>query len=233
MEEINKDYLSGGKNYDENKIRVGSNFQASIPSLRSRNDDIVEPVDSCVEDQLLWQPSRISENSVNIFLNVIKSYPSRKLSEEQVLYLLHQCDYDTDEAYRRFQLLPDPVADAGIWSEDECKHFERVLQFHGKKFHMVTKIIPSKSVKDVVEFYYFWKRSERYDAFINDKNIHGQSKFKKRSKRKGNRSVDPADAILDEEQLLSEDNRLIYPIFPLNNLEKHIETHMYMETHCT
>lgn len=214
MEEINKDYLSGGKNFEENKIRVGPSFQASIPPLRSRNYDIMG-LESFNEDKLMWQPSRIPENSVNNFLNAIKSFPSRKLNEEKVLYLLHQCDYDTEEAYRRFQLLPEPATDAGIWSEEECKNFEKVLQCHGKKFHYVPKLIPAKSVKDVVEFYYFWKRSERYDAFINDKCIYGQSKYKKRAKRKNNRSVDPADVILDEEQLMNEDKRLIYPIFPL------------------
>ena len=215
MEEVNNYYLSRGKSYDGNKIKVGPPFQADIPSVvRSRYDDIME---SHPKDQLLWQPSKISENSVYNFLRAIKSSTSRRINEEKILYLLHQCDYDTEEAYRRFQLLPEPATDAGIWSEEECKNFERVLQCHGKKFHYVQRLVPSKSVKDVVEFYYFWKRSSRYDAFINDKCILGQTKYKKRTKRRYNRSVDPADAILDEE--LNEDKRLMYPIFPLMDVQ--------------
>lgn len=212
MDEKNKDYLSSGKCYDQNKIRVGSHFQASIPPLRSRGDDLIEPA---IKDQILWQPSRIPENSVNNFLTAVKATPSRKINEERILYLLHQCEYDTEEAFRRFQLLPEPASDAEIWSEEECKNFEKVLQFHGKKFNYVQKLVPSKSVKDVVAFYYFWKRSERYDSFINDKCIYGQSRYKKKAKRKLNRAVDPADVILDEEQIVNENKKITYPMFSL------------------
>lgn len=212
MAQRNSDYLSSGKSDKENEIKIGPNFQADIPPLIENEDDLIEPD---YNDKLLWKPSEISETVVNNYLKSIKSSQCRRMSEEEALYLLHQCDYDTDEAFRRLQLLPEPVSEEDIWSEEECRHFERVLQYHGKKFRLVTKVVPSKSVQDVVKFYYFWKRSERYDAFINDKCIFGQSKYKKRARRKSNRSMDPADIILDKEQLLNDEKRLIYPIFPL------------------
>jgi hypothetical protein len=53
-----------------------------------------------------------------------------------------------------------------LWSEEECGEFEEGLRVSGKDFFQLRKMVPSRSVKELVEFYYIWKKSKRYEDFI-------------------------------------------------------------------
>lgn len=52
------------------------------------------------------------------------------------------------------------------WSEEECRNFELGIRLYGKNFTLIqaTKVA-SRSVQELVQFYYFWKKTERYDSF--------------------------------------------------------------------
>lgn len=58
---------------------------------------------------------------------------------------------------------PTPVV---TWSEEECRHFELGIRLYGKNFPLIQSTkVPSRSVQELVQFYYFWKKTERYDSF--------------------------------------------------------------------
>jgi len=40
--------------------------------------------------------------------------------------------------------------------------FEGSLTLYGKNFHRVQKDVKSKTVKEIIEFYYDWKKSSHY-----------------------------------------------------------------------
>lgn len=89
--------------------------------------------------------------------------------DEQALYLLLQCGHNMEEALRRRKMqviLPsDPMS---LWSEDECKNFETGLRLYGKNFHQIQQYkVRTRSVGELVQFYYMWKKSARHDAFAN------------------------------------------------------------------
>lgn len=91
--------------------------------------------------------------------------------EEQLLYLLLQCNYNTEEALRRRKLDPfkyylyDPMT---LWSEEECLGFEQGLRMFGKNFGPIREnAVPTRSHAEVVAFYYLWKKSERHDVYTN------------------------------------------------------------------
>ena len=89
--------------------------------------------------------------------------------DEQALYLLLQCGHNMEEALRRRKMtvvLPsDPMS---LWSEDECKNFETGLRIHGKTFHKIQQnMVRTRSVGELVQFYYMWKKSARHDAFAS------------------------------------------------------------------
>ncbi|CAM9110293.1 unnamed protein product, partial [Ectocarpus sp. 6 AP-2014] len=48
------------------------------------------------------------------------------------------------------------------WSPYDVALFEGAISIHGKVFHKVAEEIEGKTVADVVEFYYMWKKTNHY-----------------------------------------------------------------------
>ncbi|XP_057565029.1 mesoderm induction early response protein 2 isoform X2 [Hippopotamus amphibius kiboko] len=108
---------------------------------------------------------------------------------EQALYELVKCSFNAEEALRRLRFnvkvtrgerspsRPAPGAGGAdrppafadglcAWSEEERRHFEHGFRVHGKNFHLIqASKVRTRSVGECVEYYYLWKKSERYDYF--------------------------------------------------------------------
>lgn len=119
----------------------------NIVGLRKYDDAL--PYEN--EDKLLWDPSKISDNDLEDYLNKFTSTSNgtaasqasstavRNLrDDEQALLLLLQCGNNKDEALRRRNLgaLP-PTNKTSIWSEEECRNFENGIKLYGKCFHEI------------------------------------------------------------------------------------------------
>ncbi|XP_029156436.1 mesoderm induction early response protein 1 isoform X2 [Nylanderia fulva] len=154
-------------------IMVGTDYQAAIPEGLCRYDDAL-PYEN--EDKMLWDPSHISEEDTEEFLEraqlpVVKGgilpAGSHIRDDEQALYLLLQCGYNLEEALRRRRMNVLPPTDAvSLWSEEECHNFESGLRTYGKDFHLIQKNkVRTRSVGELVQFYYLWKKTERHDIF--------------------------------------------------------------------
>jgi hypothetical protein len=96
--------------------------------------------------------------------------------EEQLLYLLLQCNHNFKEALRRRTLDPfkyyisEPMS---LWSQDECLGFEHGLRIYGKNFRLIRdNEVPTRTRAEVVAFYYLWKKSERHDVYTNQYKIY-------------------------------------------------------------
>ncbi|KAH9154885.1 hypothetical protein AeRB84_003083 [Aphanomyces euteiches] len=65
---------------------------------------------------------------------------------------------DSTESLRHFKspLRPPHVLDS--WTPYQIALFELGISQFGKKFHMIQQLIPAKSTRDVVLFYYIWKK---------------------------------------------------------------------------
>ena len=48
------------------------------------------------------------------------------------------------------------------WSPIEIALFEAALSEHGKEFHMVQREIRTKTTREVIDFYYIWKKTKHY-----------------------------------------------------------------------
>lgn len=136
-------------------IMVGTDYQAAIPEGLCRYDDAL-PYEN--EDKMLWDPSHISEEDTEEFLEraqlpAVKggSLPAGThiRDDEQALYLLLQCGYNLEEALRRRRMNVLPPTDAvSLWSEEECHNFESGLRTYGKDFHLIQK----NKVRSVYKF---------------------------------------------------------------------------------
>lgn len=188
------------------EIMVGPEYQAEIPALTCYNDQ--EKV-YAEEDQLLWQPEMLPESKVKSFLQDALRVDGKMDGDgkcslvkdnEQALYELLKCNYSVHEALERYrskdksskyEMLP--------WSEEECRNFEQGLLLYEKNFHLIQKHkVNTRTVAECVAFYYMWKKSERFDFFVQQ-NRFGKKKF---SSYPGvtdlmDRLVDEAEGLVD------------------------------------
>merc|ERR1711994_322825 len=134
-------------------------------------------------DKQLWDPTRLAEEVSREYL--AKSAETQGASgalgvngipvgkhvrdDEQALLLLLQCGYSVEEALRRKRMNAVPPADTmSLWSEEECRAFETGLRVYGKDFHSIqSQKVGTRSVGELVQFYYLWKKTERHDVFAN------------------------------------------------------------------
>jgi len=133
------------------------------------------------EDKLLWHPGQLESKDVENYLSKsqeaiqssgVSSLPlgAHVRDDEQALHLLLQCGYNSEEALRRRRMNAIPIADTmTLWSEEECRAFELGLRLYGKDFHMIqSQKVRTRSVGELVQFYYLWKKTERHDVFANN-----------------------------------------------------------------
>ncbi|GBP41409.1 Mesoderm induction early response protein 1 [Eumeta japonica] len=157
-------------------IMVGSDYQAGIPEGLCSYDDAL-PYEN--EDKLLWNPTILDEKVIEDYMLAIcamnsttgiNAVPRGKQlrDDEQALFLLQQCGHNVEEALRRRRISAAAPAHASLWSEEECRNFENGLKAHGKDFHLIRQNkVKTRSVGELVQFYYIWKKTERHDIFAN------------------------------------------------------------------
>uniref|UniRef100_A0A336MYC7 CSON009310 protein n=1 Tax=Culicoides sonorensis TaxID=179676 RepID=A0A336MYC7_CULSO len=176
---------------DDNEIKktimVGSDYQAQIPEEFSKYDDAL-PYEN--KDKLVWDGcDKLSEDEILDYLKKVRviSHPTSGTSDsitqqllaiptgkhlrddEQALFLLQQCGHDIEEALRRRKIAAAPPEEVmSAWSEEECRNFETGLRLYGKNFHQIQlSKVKTRSVGEIVQFYYLWKKSERHDVFAS------------------------------------------------------------------
>ncbi|KAG9343411.1 hypothetical protein JZ751_013575 [Albula glossodonta] len=186
------------------EIMVGSMYQAETPSglcLYKDNEKVYEN-----DDQLLWDPGLLAENEVVEFLTEaskrtgeergVDAIPegSHIKDNEQALYELVKCNFDTEEALRRLKFnVKAAREELSMWTEEECRNFEQGLKAYGKDFHLIqANKVRTRSVGECVAFYYMWKKSERYDFFAQ------QTRLGKRKYNLHPGVTDYMDRLLDE-----------------------------------
>ncbi|XP_064825864.1 mesoderm induction early response protein 3-like [Oncorhynchus masou masou] len=192
------------------EIMVGSQHQAEVPThLCHYGDDKVYEDD----DQLLWSPDVLSESKVRDFLCEASSRATDERTgsdmagahvsdNEQALYELVKCNYNTPEALERYcSNVNSSQEESPPWSEDECRNFEHALQLYDKNFHLIQKHkVKTRTVAECVAFYYMWKKSERFDFFVQ------QNRFGKKKYSSYPGVTDLMDRLVDEAEGLAVDS---------------------------
>ncbi|KAK2822095.1 hypothetical protein Q5P01_022160 [Channa striata] len=186
------------------EIMVGSMYQAETPVGLCKYKDNEKVYEN--DDQLLWNPECLPEDKVVEFLTEasrrtgdekgVDAIPegSHIKDNEQALYELVKCDFDTEEALRRLRFnVKAAREELSVWTEEECRNFEQGLKAYGKDFHLIqANKVRTRSVGECVAFYYMWKKSERYDFFAQ------QTRLGKRKYNLHPGVTDYMDRLLDE-----------------------------------
>jgi len=108
----------------------------------------------------------VPSNSASNCCSTNSSMPLCIRDNEQALYLLLQCKYNVSEALRRRQMEPITPSDPlNEWTVEERSSFVNGLRLYGKDFHLIQRNkVRTKSVSELVQFYYQWKKTEHYST---------------------------------------------------------------------
>ncbi|KAL3062805.1 mesoderm induction early response protein 3 isoform X1 [Trematomus bernacchii] len=193
------------------EIMVGAQFQAEVPSGLCHYKDGEKVYED--EDELLWRPGILAENKVRTFLSDVLSRTSDEKmgcdkpwmhvrDNEQALFELVKVNYNTREALERHcSRVKSSKEKSPPWSEEECKNFEHALQMYDKNFHLIQKHkVATRTVAECVAFYYMWKKSERFDFFVQ------QNRFGKKKYSSYPGVTDLMDRLVDEAEGLAVDS---------------------------
>jgi hypothetical protein len=119
------------------------------------------------------------------------------LTRLQALHQLLQCGHNVEEAVRRRKMSNvTPCDNVSLWSEEECRNFESGLRVFGKDFHHIQQQkVRTRSVGELVQFYYLWKKTERHDVLAN------RARLEKKKYALHPGTTDYMDRFLDEQEL--------------------------------
>jgi len=153
--------------------RVGKEYQAvDFPEARP-SSAYRDEVDHTSE--LVWSPTVLTEKQVERYLRECwESQNTRRIDikavvhdNQKALAILAKNNYVISKALMEFRstLSQDTTIK---WTESECELFEKGNVEYGKDFFKIHhSYLSTKSVKEIIQFYYVWKKSKRFEGHRN------------------------------------------------------------------
>ncbi|KAL7296490.1 hypothetical protein TKK_0009931 [Trichogramma kaykai] len=115
-------------------------------------------------------------------LHMSAAAASRDITLYNAMDTLHRLNYDIAEAMNSLVPNSGPVLcrdEMEEWSASEANLFEEALEKYGKEFSDIRNdFLPWKSLKNVIEYYYMWKTTDRYVQQKRVKAVEAESKLK-------------------------------------------------------
>ncbi|XP_019870443.2 metastasis-associated protein MTA3 isoform X1 [Aethina tumida] len=190
---------------DKGEIRVGSRYQSDVtPILRESESD---GRDLNELETLMWTPEHgLTDRQIDQFLVVSRSVgtfaraldcsssvkqpslhmsaaaASRDITLFHAMDTLHKHSYDLGSALSSLVPSSGPVLcrdEMEEWSASEANLFEEALDKYGKDFNDIKHdFLPWKTLKNIIEYYYMWKTTDRYVQQKRVKAVEAESKLK-------------------------------------------------------
>lgn len=192
---------------DRGEIKIGSSYQAEVPGLDTVITAAEDTRRESELEELVWSPHHdLSDKTIDQFLVLSRSVgtfaravdaastlkqpslhmsaaaASRDITLFHAMELLHNCQYDFARASLQLvegsspHLSTDQMED---WTTAEAGLFEEAMEKYGKGFNDIwTDFLPWKTVKNIVEYYYMWKTTDRYVQQKRVKAVESEHKLK-------------------------------------------------------
>lgn len=154
---------------DAPRMRVGGEYQASIPDLLSAEqrlaDDAVNDCRDVLSPLKHWDPAaRLQEQELDEYIKVARR--DHSYSVEQAMGMLHYHNYSIDAALQDLvNFTPFPEE----WSAEEEVMFQQAFKSHGKSFRRIQSMLTQKSIPQLVQHYYKWKKIRLQSSVIDRK----------------------------------------------------------------
>ncbi|XP_068619119.1 metastasis-associated protein MTA3 [Battus philenor] len=190
---------------DKGEIRVGSRYQTEVTNLLKEGEE--EPRNNEDLETLVWTPEHgLTDRQIDQFLVVSRSVgtfaraldcsssvkqpslhmsaaaASRDITLFHAMDTLHKSGYSIEAALSSLVPASGPVLcrdEMEEWSASEANLFEEALDKYGKDFADIRQdFLPWKTLKNLVEYYYMWKTTDRYVQQKRVKAVEAESKLK-------------------------------------------------------
>ncbi|XP_068606832.1 REST corepressor 3 [Brachionichthys hirsutus] len=151
---------SGSDDEHDVGMRVGTDYQASIPDL--------EPGATRYPDKdgggmLVWSPYHaIVESKLDDYIAIAKE--KHGYNVEQALGMLFWHKHNIE---RSLADLPNFTPFPDEWTVEDKVLFEQAFSFHGKSFHRIQQMLPDKSISSLVKYYYSWKKTRSRTSLMD------------------------------------------------------------------
>ncbi|XP_072545391.1 transcriptional-regulating factor 1 [Salminus brasiliensis] len=156
------------------RINIGQDFQAELPDIQSHSK-VAEDIHTAT---LLWTPCHLetpdNHQRVDDLLKMACSsvLPGGGTNTEYALHCFFECRGDVMitlekllslEPLKRISSLQTNYHYAGSdkWTLQEKRQLNKALVMCNKDFHLIQKMVRTKSVAQCVEYYYTWKERLR------------------------------------------------------------------------
>ncbi|GBP89377.1 Metastasis-associated protein MTA1 [Eumeta japonica] len=190
---------------DKGEIRVGSRYQTDVTNLLKEGEE--DPRNLEELETLVWTPEHgLTDRQIDQFLVVSRSVgtfaraldcsssvkqpslhmsaaaASRDITLFHAMDTLHKSGYSIEAALASLVPASGPVLcrdEMEEWSASEANLFEEALDKYGKDFADIRQdFLPWKTLKNLVEYYYMWKTTDRYVQQKRVKAVEAESKLK-------------------------------------------------------
>ncbi|CAH0552229.1 unnamed protein product [Brassicogethes aeneus] len=190
---------------DKGEIRVGSRYQSDVTALLKEGE--TDGREAKELETLVWTPEHgLSDRQIDQFLVVSRSVgtfaraldcsssvkqpslhmsaaaASRDITLFHAMDTLHKHGYDVGAALCSLVPSSGPVLcrdEMEEWSASEANLFEEALDKYGKDFNDIrSDFLPWKTLKNIIEYYYMWKTTDRYVQQKRVKAVEAESKLK-------------------------------------------------------
>ncbi|XP_076306001.1 metastasis-associated protein MTA3-like isoform X2 [Tachypleus tridentatus] len=190
---------------DKGEIRVGSRYQADITPLLPEGEGDGRNLEDL--ETLVYTPHHnLTDRQIDQFLIICRSIgtfaraldcsssvkqpslhmsaaaASRDITLFHAMDILHQHNYDIANAISSLVTPKGPILcrdEMEEWSASEANLFEEALEKYGKDFIDIRQdFLPWKSLKNIVDYYYMWKTTDRHVQQKRVKAVEAESKLK-------------------------------------------------------
>ncbi|CAO3632632.1 unnamed protein product [Mucor hiemalis] len=136
----------------------------------------------------IYRPDVIADEQVDDYMDLVKDLKSLSLSPQssdlmdRALFELELNTYHTDQAFENMADLHDSdFKHIVYWTQKEIDAFEQSIREHGHDLNFAKASVKTKSMADIVRYFYQWKKTERYETVYSDwtKIYRPMKKFKK------------------------------------------------------
>ncbi|VDK57711.1 unnamed protein product [Anisakis simplex] len=154
------------------EIREGDDYQCIVGEDFDERE-MEEENDNETREYCLWLPTeQLSDEDITDYLSVALGVYN--IEQDRALYILHECGYNLEEAYE--QLTKRRIV-RKEWNDDDINAFLRALKLYGKRFSKIKKLMPNKSVSEIVNFYYDMKKKLRLRSILDQRAEEGYDNY--------------------------------------------------------
>ena len=123
----------------------------------------------------LYKPGILSDSKVDDYMDQVKALQNIPLKPyssdlmDRALFELELNSYNTESALEAMQdLQASDFKHIVEWSQKEMDAFEQSIREHGHDLNFAKNSVQTKSMADIVRYFYQWKKTDRYETVYSD-----------------------------------------------------------------